>query len=66
MKNRAIRCFIFKPHNSILEINTIIQLGNQVLKDVKFVESEIPIYANLYKIELKRNYTLYEYAVNFI
>ena len=52
-------------NNSMLE-STIVPLGNPNLKNLKYIESEIPIYANLYKIELERNYTLYEYAVNFI
>ena len=41
-------------------------LGNPNLKNLNYIEAEVPIYANLYKIELERNYTLYEYAVNFI
>ena len=53
-------------NNSIIEKDTVIPLGNQHLKNLNYIESEIPIYANLYKIELERNYTLYEYAVNFI
>ena len=53
-------------NNSIIEKDILEPLGNPNLKDLKYVESEIPIYANLYKIELERNYTLYEYAVNFI
>ena len=54
-------------HNtSILEKDSVTPLGNQNLKNLKYVESEIPIYANLYRIELERNYTLYEYAVNFL
>ena len=52
--------------SSIIEKDTIIALGTQDLKNLKYIENEIPIYANLYKIELERNYTLYEYAVNFI
>ena len=52
-------------NNSMIE-STIVPLGNPNLKNLKYIESEIPIYANLYKIELERNYTLYEYAVNFI
>ena len=52
--------------SSIIEKDNIIALGTQDLKNLKYIESEIPIYANLYKIELDRNYTLYEYAVNFI
>jgi len=52
-------------NNSMIE-NTLVPLGNPNLKNLKYIESEIPIYANLYKIELERNYTLYEYAVNFI
>ncbi len=38
-------------------------LGNPNLKNLNYIEAEVPIYANLYKIELERNYTLYEYAV---
>ena len=53
-------------NNSILEKDSLVPLGNPNLKNLKYVESEIPIYANLYKIELERNYTLYEYAVNFL
>jgi aubergine-like protein len=52
--------------NSIIEKDTVIPLGSQNLKNLNYIESEIPIYANLYKIELERNYTLYEYAVNFL
>ena len=52
-------------NNSMIE-STIVPLGNPNLKNLKYIESEIPIYANLYKIELEKNYTLYEYAVNFI
>ena len=40
-------------------------LGNPNLKNLNYIEAEVPIYANLYKIELERNYTLYEYAVTF-
>ena len=53
-------------NNSIFEKDSLVPLGNPNLKNLKYVESEIPIYANLYKIELERNYTLYEYAVNFL
>ena len=54
-------------HNtSIMEKDSLVPLSNPNLKNLKYIESEIPIYANLYKIELERNYTLYEYAVNFI
>ena len=54
-------------HNtSIIEKDALVPLSNPNLKNLKYIESEIPIYANLYKIELERNYTLYEYAVNFI
>ena len=54
------------PNNSICEKDSLLPLGNPNLKDLKYVEAEIPIYANLYKIELERNYLLYEYAVNFL
>ena len=54
-------------HNtSIMEKDSLVPLSNPNLQNLKYIESEIPIYANLYKIELERNYTLYEYAVNFI
>ncbi len=54
-------------HNtSIMEKDSLVPLSNPNLKNLKYIESEIPIYADLYKIELERNYTLYEYAVNFI
>ena len=51
--------------DSLPEKDTLTPLGNPNLKDLKYIETEIPIYANLYKIELERNYTLYEYAVTF-
>ena len=59
-----------KNDQSVSDSDSIIEkdltpLGNPNLKNLKYIEAEIPIYANLYKIELERNYTLYEYAVNF-
>ena len=51
--------------DSIPEKDILTPLGNPNLKNLKYIETEIPIYANLYKIELERNYTLYEYAVTF-
>ena len=59
-----------KNDQSVSDSDSIIEkdltpLGNPNLKNLKYIETEIPIYANLYKIELERNYTLYEYAVNF-
>ena len=59
-----------KNDQSVSDSDSIIEkdltpLGNPDLKNLKYIETEIPIYANLYKIELERNYTLYEYAVNF-
>lgn len=41
-------------------------LPNPHLTNLPYVESQIPIYANLFKLELKKNYDLYEYAINFI
>ena len=52
--------------NSIMDRDSLVPLGNPGLKNLNYIENEIPIYTNLYKIELERNYTLYEYAVNFI
>ena len=51
--------------DSIPEKDILTPLGNPNLKNLKYIETEIPIYANLYQIELERNYTLYEYAVTF-
>ena len=53
-------------NNSIIDKDYLVPLGNPQLKNLKYIENEVPIYANLYKIELERNYTLYEYAVNFV
>ena len=53
-------------NKSLNENDLVAPLGKQNLKNLNYIESEIPIYVNLYKIELERNYTLYEYAVNFI
>ena len=50
---------------SLMDKDLLVPLGNPGLKNLKYIENEIPIYTNLYKIELERNYTLYEYAVNF-
>ena len=52
--------------NSIMDRDSLVPLGNPRLKNLNYIENEIPIYTNLYKIELERNYILYEYAVNFI
>ena len=52
--------------NSIIEKDVLVPLGNPNLKNLNYIDSEIPIYVNLYKIELERNYTLYEYGVNFL
>ena len=53
-------------HNySLIYKDLLVPLGNPRLKNLKYIENEIPIYTNLYKIKLERNYTLYEYAVNF-
>ena len=51
--------------DSVIEKDLITPLGNPMLRNLSYIETEIPIYANLYKIELERNYTLYEYAVTF-
>ena len=51
--------------DSVTDKDILTPLGNPNFKDLNYIETEIPIYANLYKIELERNYTLYEYAVNF-
>ena len=51
--------------DSVTDKDILTPLGNPNLKNLNYIETEIPIYANLYKIELERNYTLYEYAVNF-
>ena len=51
--------------DSIPDKDILTPLGNPNLKNLKYIETEIPIYANLYQIELERNYTLYEYAVTF-
>ena len=53
-------------NKSLNENDLVDPLGKQNLKNINYIESEIPIYANIHKIELERNYTLYEYAVNFI
>ena len=53
-------------NNSLMDKDSLVPLGNPGLKNLKYIENEIPIYTNLYKIELERNYLLYEYAVNFI
>ena len=46
--------------DSIPDKDILTPLGNPNLKNLKYIETEIPIYANLYQIELERNYTLYE------
>ena len=51
--------------DSIPEKEILTPLGNPNFKNLKYIKEEVPIYANLYKIELERNYTLYEYAVTF-
>lgn len=40
-------------------------VNNPHLKELDYIENEIPIYANLYKLELIKNYNLYEYALKF-
>ena len=65
-KNEGSEISESSHNNSITDRDSLVPLGNPELKDLKYIENEIPIYANLYKIELERNYTLYEYAVNFI
>ena len=65
IKNNQSEISDSSMNNSMID-STLVPLGNPNLKNLKYIESEIPIYANLYKIELERNYTLYEYAVNFI
>ena len=65
-KNEGSEISDSSQNNSIIDRDSIVPLGNPELKNLKYIENEIPIYANLYKIELERNYTLYEYAVNFI
>ena len=51
--------------DSIPDKDLLTPLGCPKLENLSYIETEIPIYANLYKIELERNYTLYEYAVTF-
>ena len=51
--------------DSLPEKDILTPLGNPNLKDLKYISKEIPIYANLFRIELERNYILHEYAVNF-
>ena len=53
-------------HNISFDKDSLVPLGNPELKNLNYIENEIPIYTNLYKIQLERNYILYEYAVNFI
>ena len=65
IKNNQSEISDSSMNNSMID-STLVPLGNPNLKNLKYIESEIPIYANLYKIELERNCTLYEYAVNFI
>ena len=51
--------------DSVTDKEFPVPLGCPNFKNLNYIETEIPIYANLYKIELQRNYTLYEYAVTF-
>ena len=51
--------------DSVPDKDLLTPLGCPKLENLSYIETEIPIYANLYKIELERNYTLYEYAVTF-
>ena len=50
---------------SLIKKDIITPLGNPNLKDLKYIKEKIPIYANLYKIELERNYILHKYSVIF-
>ena len=51
--------------DSVTDKDILTPLGCPNFKNLNYIETEIPIYANLYKIELERNYILYEYAVTF-
>ena len=51
--------------DSLPEKDILTPLGNPNLKDLKYINKEIPIYANLFRLELERNYILHEYAVTF-
>lgn len=41
-------------------------LPNPHLKNLNYIESKIPLYANLFRLQLKKNYEFYEYALDFI
>ena len=51
--------------DSVIEKDILTPLGNPFLKNLNYVDREIPIYTNLYRLGLERDYTLYEYAVTF-
>ena len=51
--------------DSVPDKDMLTPLGCPTFGKLNYIETEIPIYANLYKIELERNYTLYEYSVTF-
>lgn len=40
-------------------------LKNPNLTKLKYIDKKVSLYSNLYKISLKKNYILYEYAVKF-
>lgn len=40
-------------------------IPNPKLTKLKYTEKKVPLYSNLYRIGLKKNYILYEYAVKF-
>ena len=43
----------------------ITSVPNPNFKYLQYAEKEIPIYANLYKLIITKNYTLYQYSLNF-
>jgi aubergine-like protein len=53
------------PSKTLLETPDLEFLPNPNLSKLKYCDKKVSLYSNLYKISLKKNYILYEYAVKF-
>ena len=55
----------FPPRAEAFEAPELEFLPNPKLAKLKYTNKKVPLYSNLYRISLKKNYVLYEYAVKF-
>ena len=51
---------------SNLFFEEITPVPNPNFKKLTYAEEEIPIYANLFKLIITKNYTLYQYSLHFL